>query len=108
MLLMPDSINHSFAGWKMIRDFADRHNLPVAGSFRYTVEQGAIFGIADNLEAVGRQAAPLVHKILQGTPAGTIPVVTPEQVLVINYKRVQELGLEVPEGVLRQAKEILR
>lgn len=108
MLLMPDSINHSFAGWKMIRDFADRHNLPVAGSFRYTVEQGAVFGNADDLEDVGRQAAPLVHRILQGTPAGTIPVVTPEQVLFINYKRVQELGLEVPEGLLRQAKEILR
>jgi len=108
ILLMPDAINHSVEGWKMIRDFGASHDLPIAGSFPYTVEQGALFGNADDLEKVGRLAAPLVHKILQGIPAGTIPVITPEQELFINVKRAHELGLEVPEGLLRQAEEILR
>jgi len=108
VLLMPDSINHSFEGWKMIREFAARHELPIAGSFLFTVEQGALFGNANDLVKVGELAALLAHKILQGIPAGTIPVVTPEQDLFINFKRAQELGLEVPEGLLRQARKILR
>jgi putative ABC transport system substrate-binding protein len=61
----------------------------------------------DNVQ-VGKQAAPLADKILKGIPAGTIPVVSPESLLQINYKRAQELGLTVPEGLLRQANEVIR
>jgi putative ABC transport system substrate-binding protein len=61
----------------------------------------------DNVH-VGKLAAPLADKILKGTPAGTIPVVSPETFLQINYKRAQELGLTVPEGLLNQADEIIR
>jgi putative ABC transport system substrate-binding protein len=53
-------------------------------------------------------AAPLADKILKGTPAGTIPVITPEQDLYINYKVAQELGLTVPDGLLSMAVEIIR
>lgn len=108
ILLMPDYVNHSHDGWILIRDFAARHDLPVAGSFLYTVEQGALFGNANDLVDVGRQAASLAHKILQGIPAGTIPVVSPEQELYINFKRAEELGLEIPEGLLRQARIIVQ
>ncbi|MCU0302739.1 MAG: ABC transporter substrate-binding protein [Thermoanaerobaculales bacterium] len=107
MLIMPDGYNHSPRGWELIRDFADRHRLPLAGSFLYTVEEGAVFGNANDLKDVGRYAAPLVAKIFAGIPAGTIPVVTPEQDLYVNIGRTQELGLEVPEGLLRQAKVII-
>jgi putative tryptophan/tyrosine transport system substrate-binding protein len=105
---MPDLINHPMEDWKRIRNFAAEHQLPIAGNFLYTVEQGALFGNANDLADIGRLAAPLVHKILQGIPAGTIPVVSPEQDLFINYKRAQELGFQVPEGLLRQASEIVR
>jgi putative ABC transport system substrate-binding protein len=108
ILLMPDTYNHSPKGWQLIRGFAAKHRLPIAGSFLYTVEQGAVFGNANDLTAVGKLAAPLVAKIFDGIPAGTIPVVTPEQDLYINYKRARELDLELPEGLLRQAKVIIR
>lgn len=108
IILMPDTFNHSPDGWGLISQFATEHHVPIAGSFLYTVEQGAIFGNAQNLLDVGRLAAPLADKILKGMPAGTIPVVTPEHELYINYKAAQDLGLEVPEGLLRQAVTIIR
>ncbi len=88
--------------------FAAEHKVPIGGSFLYTVEQGAVFGNANDLAKVGKLAAPLADKILKGTPAGTIPVVTPEQDMWINYKRAQELGLNVSEGMLNRANEIIR
>ncbi len=108
MILMPDGFNHSPAGLAMLSEFAAEHKVPLGGSFLYTVKAGAIFGNANNLFKVGELAAPLADKILKGTPAGTIPVVTPEQDLWINYKVAQELGLTVPEGLLSQADEIIR
>lgn len=108
ILLMPDTYVHSPEGWRLIREFAAKDNLPIAGSFLYTVEEGAVFGNANDLFVVGQLAAPLAAKIFDGIPAGTIPVVTPEQDLYINYKRAGELGIDLPEGLLRQAKVILR
>lgn len=108
MLLMPDSTIHSPEGSRLIGGFADRHKLVVAGSFLSNVREGAVFGNANDLFKVGKMAAPLVAKIFEGIPAGTIPVVTPEQDLYINVKRARELGLTVPEGLLRQATVIIR
>jgi putative ABC transport system substrate-binding protein len=108
MLLMPDGFNHSPFGLPVICAFAKRHGVPVGGSFLYTVEAGALFGNANNLSQVGRLAAPLADKIFKGIPAGTIPVVTPEQELWINYAVARELGLSVPDGLLKMAKGIIR
>lgn len=108
MILMPDGFNHSPAGLAILSEFAAEHKVPLGGSFLYTVKAGAVFGNANDLSDVGKLAAPLAHKILKGTPAGTIPVVTPEQDIWINYKVAQELGLEVPEGLLSQAAMIIR
>jgi len=108
MLLMPDTLNHSPQGWALIREFAAKHRVPVAGSFLYTVREGALFGNANDLPSVGALAAPLADKIFRGTPPKTIPVVTPEQELLVNYKCAQELGLQVPEVLLKQATTILR
>ena len=108
IMLMPDIFNHSPAGWAVIKRFAAKHKVPIAGTFGYTVEQGAVFGNANELFKVGELAAPLADKVFKGTPAGTLPVVTPEQDLRINYKVAQKLGLTVPEGLLSMAVEIIR
>jgi putative ABC transport system substrate-binding protein len=108
MLTMPDGFNSSPDGVAMLSQFATEHKVPLAGSTIYTVEQGAVFGNANDLFEVGELAAPSADKVLQGTPAGEIPVVTPNEDLYINYKLAQELGLTVPEGLLSQATEIIR
>ena len=69
---------------------------------------GSVFGLNIDAVNVGKQAAPLADKIFKGIPAGTIPVVSAESYLQINYKLAQELGLTVSEGLLSQAAEIIR
>jgi putative tryptophan/tyrosine transport system substrate-binding protein len=88
--------------------FAAEHNVPIGGAAVTEGDQGSMFSyIPDTVEA-GQLAAPLADKIFKGTPAGTIPVVSPESHLVLNYKVAQKLGLKVPEGLLSQAVEIIR
>jgi putative ABC transport system substrate-binding protein len=108
ILIMPEVISQSPDGWAAISKFASEHKVPIAGSAGFEADAGAIFShIPDNVET-GKLAAPLADKILKGTPAGNIPVVTPESHLRINYALAQELGLAVPEGLLSQAAEIIR
>jgi len=56
----------------------------------------------------GVLAAPLADKILKGTLANSIPLVTPEARLRLNLKQAEQLGLTVPESLLKQAVEVIR
>jgi len=68
----------------------------------------SVFGVATDNLAVGRLAAAQAHKVLSGVPAGTIPVVSAESYFQLNCTVARALGLEVPEGLLKQADEIIR
>ena len=88
--------------------FADEHELPMGGVYFAIDEYSSLFGVNVDFIESGRLAAPLADKVFKGTQAGTIPAVSPENFIQIDYKTAQELGLTVPDGVLKQANEIIR
>ena len=108
ILIITDDLSQSPDGWQLISQFASEHSIPIAGSAAFEAEAGAVLTYIPNYIETGKLAAPIADKIFKGTSPGTIPVVTPESSLIINYKIAQALGFEVPEGLLKQADEILR
>ena len=108
ILTMPDPFNTSPDGFAVLSKFAAEHKIPVAGGLANQVETGAIFANGTDFNNVGILAAPLVDKVLRGAQAGTIPVVTPEQTLTINYKVAQQLGLTVPQELLSIANKVIK
>jgi putative tryptophan/tyrosine transport system substrate-binding protein len=108
IITMPDSFNTSPAGFAVLSKFASEHNLPLAGGIASQLDNGALFINGTNSTKLGELAAPLADKILKGTSAGTIPLVTPEQTLMINYKLAQTLGLTVPDGLLKMADKVIK
>ena len=89
--------------------FAYEHKLPIGGALMSVENKyGAIFGVNVDPIVSGKLAAPLADKVLKGMPPGTIPVVSDESFFQINYKAAQELGVTVPEGLLKQANEVIR
>ncbi len=89
-------------------DFALAHKLPFGGTAPVTGELRPVYEVNLNPLESGQLAAPLADKILKGTPAGTIPIVTPAISLTIYYKVAQQLEVTVPEGLLRQADQIIK
>jgi len=108
ILLLPEGLSQSPDVSEAIIKFANRHNLPVGGGVPFTLDLGAIFSFLPDDAEMGKLAALSVHKIFNGISAGTIPLVTPENYLWLNYKAIQELGLTASEGLLHQTKEIIR
>jgi putative ABC transport system substrate-binding protein len=108
ILFIPESLNVNPDAFGAISKFAVEHKVPIAGASISAEGYGIVIAnLSDNVD-VGKLAAPLADKIFKGIPAGTIPVVSPEAHLHLNYKVAQELGLTVPEGLLSQAAEIIR
>jgi putative ABC transport system substrate-binding protein len=108
ILIMGEALSVSPPALEAMTNFAAEHKIPIGGLGSYTIRESVIFSYEIELGDMGRLAAPLADKIFKGTPAGTIPVVTPEAKLLVNYKLAQELGLEAPEGLLARADEIIR
>jgi putative ABC transport system substrate-binding protein len=108
ILIMPDMLTQTSVGFEEIIKFANEHKVPVAGAMTYTADLGAVFSYSPDIFELGMLAAVQADKIFKGTPTGTIMVITPTMYLRLNYKVIKELGLDVSEGLLSMAKEIIR
>lgn len=105
--MMTDDISQSREGWPMIAGFADRHRLPLSGTGVDTTHPACLFTYGPDIPQYGALAARLAAKVLQGTPAGSIAVISADPQLIMNRGRAEELGLTVPEGLLGLAAKII-
>jgi putative ABC transport system substrate-binding protein len=108
ILFIPEPLSTMSDAFAVMAKFAYEHNIPIGGLMMQVGEYGSIFGINVDIPKTAQQAAILANKILKGTPAGTIPVVSSESYFQLNYKAAQELGIEIGEGLLNRADEIIR
>ncbi len=92
----------------IIAQFAYTHQVPFGGSYMLLDGYGSIFGLNPDAVSAGEQVAYLADKILQGTPAGTIPVLTADNSLLLNDTVAKSFGITIPEGLLKQADEVIR
>jgi len=106
MIAEPLAITPPF--YAIIGKFSYEHKIPIGGALMTTDGYESIFGLLPDAARAGEDAALLADKIFKGTPAGTIPVVTSESYFQINFKAAQQLGVTIPEGLLKQADEIIR
>ena len=88
--------------------FAAEHKIPVGGAPMAAGGYESVFGVSTDNIRVGKQAAILANKVLKGISAGTIPIVSAESFLQVNYRAAQRVGITIPEGLLEQADQIVR
>jgi putative ABC transport system substrate-binding protein len=92
-----------------ILDFARRQRLPTMGSNGEAVRAGALISYSPSLREQFRRAAYFVDRLLKGARAAELPVEQPAKFeLVVNLKAAREIGLTVPQSVLRDADEVIR
>jgi putative ABC transport system substrate-binding protein len=108
ILIIPEPLGVTPDPFLVMARFAAEHQIPIGGAVMEVEGYGSIFDVGIDHFKTGEQAAPLADKILRGTPAGTIPVVSSEGYLIINTKVAQDLGVTVPEVLLAQAVKVIR
>ena len=87
---------------------AARYKLPAVYIQRPFVAAGGLISYGPNFDDQFRGAAEYVDRILKGAKPGDLPVQAPNKYeLVINLKTARALGLEVPEGLLARADEVI-
>ena len=97
--------NHSALTIKLAR----RARLPVQGSRKEWVEQGALFSYGIDLAPLGRAGARFIDSILRGASPADLPVETiPKIEFAINLKTAARLGIKVPQEMIIRADKVYR
>src|SRR6266496_566072 len=89
--------------YTVLGKFSYEHKIPIGGALMTTDGYSSIFGLLPDAKLTGEQAGLLADKIFRGTDAGTIPVNSSDSSFQIAVKAAQQLGVTVPEGLLKQA-----
>jgi len=107
MIAEPLGITPPF--YNILGKFSYQHKIPIGGALMTTPEgNNSIFGLLPDAKNCGEQAALLADKIFKGSPAGSIPVVTAESTFKINNSAATNLGITLPDSLLKQADEVIR
>jgi ABC-type uncharacterized transport system substrate-binding protein len=92
-----------------IVDFAAMSRLPAIYGLREFVDAGGLMAYGTDLRDLFRRSATYVHRILQGTKPGDLPVEPPAKFeLAINLKTAKALGLTIPPSLLRRADYVIQ
>ena len=90
-------------------ELARRAGVPIQGSRKEWVEQGALFSYGIDLAPLGRAGARFVDSILRGTSPADLPVQElPKIEFAINLETADRLGIKLPQEMIIQADKVYR
>ncbi len=93
---------------RTIADLAAALRLPMIYGYREHVVDGGLISYGVDLRDCFRRSATYVHKILNGTAPGDLPVEFPTKLeLIINLKIAKTLGLAIQPMLLFRADEVI-
>lgn len=98
--------NGVVSAYEALHKAALEAKIPVIAADRDTVKRGALAAYAVNQYDIGVATGQIAARVLRGEKVGSIPTQAVKQMaLSINQQTAKELGISVPEALLKQAKE---
>ncbi|WP_322099388.1 ABC transporter substrate-binding protein [Haematospirillum jordaniae] len=85
------------------------NRIPVFATDTHSVERGSVAALGYDQYDIGLQTADIVDKILKGARVSDIPVAMPRLVqLYVNARAAEQMGVNIPQDVLKQAAHVVR
>jgi len=100
--MIPDAAIYNSASVQRLLLWGARQKKPVWSFSQSIVKAGALGGQYANDEALGRQTADLVQRILDGTPPSKLGLQFPDQIeSAVNTHTSDVIELELKDSILR-------
>jgi putative ABC transport system substrate-binding protein len=106
-LLMPPALSVVRSN-DQVPAFANKIGLPQIYADVQFARAGGLMQHGANFAAMHRRAAEYVDKILRGALPADLPIEQPTQFdLIVNLSAAKQLGLTLPDSILRRATEVV-
>lgn len=106
-LMTPDTEIYFPESVKYLLMEGAKRKLPVVGLSSYYTRAGALISFECDYMDLGRQSAEIAMKILDGQSPTTISLAEPRKIkFSLNLLTAEELGLEIPKEIIKQASEV--
>ncbi len=93
---------------EVMRWTAENCNIPIIGFQIFTVDDGALCGYLESAVEHGMKAGGMAMKIVEGTPAGDIPLITAlEGQSMLNLITARRLGIRIPAKLIAQTDVVI-
>ncbi len=100
--------NIAYVGLEAIVKVSLQNKIPLYVSDPSHVVRGALAGKGGNYIEWGRKSGRIAARIIKGEDAGNIPVeVLDRQDLIINKKIASQLGITIPEELIKEATKVI-
>ncbi len=97
----------SASGFPAIGRAAAQAHLPVFACQGGAVKEGAAVALARDYYEAGRETALIAARIMSGESPARIPMAPPSKTTtLVNPKRAEQSRLRIPDGLLRQARQV--
>lgn len=107
--ILPDPVVVTPQNFRTLRDESLRARIPLLAYSEQLVHAGAFMCVAPDWDGVGRQAAELARRILDGTTAAQVRPVSPDQPrILVNADSGESVGLAIDEVLLDFVDEVVR
>jgi putative tryptophan/tyrosine transport system substrate-binding protein len=91
-----------------IADLAIENRMPSMGWGGWFAEHGCLMAYSADYDEMNHRLAYHIDRILKGANPGDLPIEQPTTFkLTINLKTAAKLGLELPQGILVQADDVI-
>ena len=108
LLAIPDQTVYSGKTAKQVLLFTYRNRIPFVGLSAPWVKAGALYALEVDYRDLGRQAAELIKKNLEGTPPKT-DMSHPEKITYsVNSKIIDHLHLEIDPDLIKGASRVFK
>ncbi|QIW15896.1 ABC transporter substrate-binding protein [Pasteurellaceae bacterium RH1A] len=98
--------NGVVSAYEALHKAALEAKIPVIAADRDTVKRGALAAYSINQYDIGVETGKVAARVLRGEKAGSIPTADLKDLdLSINQQTAKELGVNVPEDLVKEAKE---
>lgn len=105
---IPDPLVYTPQTAKEILLFSFRNRIPMVGLSRAWVKGGALYALDRDYRDIGMQSGELVKKLLDGTPAASLPPVYPRKIVyAINLKTARHMKVDLEPALLKGAMEVV-
>lgn len=89
--------------------FSFRNRIPFVGLSTSWVKAGALYALDRDYTDLGAQCGELAQRVLQGTPARTLPFATPRKIIYsLNLKTAEHMKITIPQALVEGAAQVFR